>query len=125
MLNEESTLEHNKQVNLSNDRHKNTVLGDNLIEQRNKNNSRATKNITKMVIFQGLLNVTGTVPYGIYFILNQSKLVTVTQQFVDFNNAAVLLLYLIPALDIFVYYFFNKLYKEVFLSYLKKIYSFY
>jgi hypothetical protein len=94
------------------------------IPAANANNSRATKNITRMVIFHALLNVTGTVPFTIYFILNSGKLVAATQQFNDFTQVAVIFLYGAPGLNLFIYYLFNKLYKEVFQGYFKKIFFF-
>jgi hypothetical protein len=95
------------------------------VQPENASNSRnATKNITRMVIFHSLLNITGTVPFIIYATLNYGRFVTTTQQFIDFANVASIFLYLTPGLNIFIYYFFNKLYREVFQDYFKKIFFF-
>jgi hypothetical protein len=93
------------------------------VDQR-KRSARATKNITRMVVFQALLNVTGTAPYIIYFILVNSDLVAVTQQFLTYAGVSLIFLYCTPGLNIFIYYFFNKLYKKVLKSYFKKIFFF-
>lgn len=91
---------------------------------QNNASSRAIKNITKMVIFQAFLEVTGTVPYIIWFIMNTAKLVPASRQFTDFSNISLVLLYSVSGFDIFIYYFFNKLYNEVLRGYLKKIFFF-
>lgn len=87
--------------------------------------ANSIKNITKMVVFQALLNVIGTFTYIIYYILNNSKLVPVTSDhFTNFLNVSFIFLYCTPGLNIFIYYFFNKLYNEILNRYFKKIFFF-
>jgi hypothetical protein len=122
-LNEKKTVESNKRSDVIGQAHKSDTSA---AQPENASNSRnATKNITRMVIFHTLLNITGTFPIIVYNILNYGKLVSVTsQQFNDFYNVAVIIIYGAPGLNIFIYYFFNKLYREVFRGYLKKIFFF-
>lgn len=85
----------------------------------NQANSEAIKNMTKLVIFSSFLNVIGFTPYAAVYILDQT-IFTPVQIFVYYSISN-LLLNVSPIFDICIYYFFNKLYRDVFKSYLKKI----
>jgi hypothetical protein len=92
---------------------------------KKKENSKAIKNIIRMVIFASFLNVLGTATSIVNFLLNISKLVPSTsQQFTDFTNVSTIILYLTPGLDILMYYLFNKNFRDVLKAYVKKIFFF-
>jgi hypothetical protein len=92
---------------------------------KKQENSKAIKNIIRMVIFVSFLNVLGTVMSIVNFLFNTSKLVSITsQQFTDFTNVSAIILYLTPGLDILMYYLFNKNFRDVLKAYVKKIFFF-
>lgn len=94
------------------------ILHENNQEANTKMNVKATKNITRMVIFVSFLNIMTIVPYaGLWLI---SQLVTLPA---DYVNCANLLFLLAPGCEIFGYYSFNKLYRRTLKDYLKKIFG--
>jgi ABC-type dipeptide/oligopeptide/nickel transport system permease subunit len=87
-------------------------------KRKQRLNSKAIKNITKMVIFSSFLNVLGTAPYTGTYILGNFA---ISQS--DVSRFAIILLYLAPGLNIFIYFFFNKLYQDALKDYLRKIFN--
>lgn len=81
----------------------------------------AMRNITKMVIFTSFSDVLGTIPYAIAYILIHS--VYTQAQINTFYQISLITLNLAPALDILIYYFFNRLFREVLKGYIRKIAS--
>lgn len=87
-----------------------------------KNSATMTKNITLMVIASLFINIFGELPYGITFAIS----------FVGVNNSALsfciqisnILLLLPPAVELFVYYTFNKLFKSILNGAFKKVAGF-
>lgn len=77
----------------------------------NSSRRRNVRNMSRMVIVSSLLYAIGELPYGIFFILN--VLITKSPSLTMFSTISTIILYLVPSLDIFVYYFFNKLYRAV------------
>lgn len=72
-----------------------------------------------MVIFSSFLNISGEVPFSLIYILQISG-VSVSQNFHDLTGV---LLYFSPALDIFVYYLFNKQFRRILNEFLDKLLS--
>lgn len=96
------------------------------VNNKQSENAKAIKNIIQMVIFASFLNVLGTFTSIVNFYLNLLKLVPNTsQQLADFSSVSAIILYLTPGLDIFMYYFCNKNYRDVLIGYLKKIFFFF
>lgn len=72
-------------------------------------------NITKMIIFSSFLNIIGQTPYIVYYILSHS-IYTPTQLY-DLYNVSLIIIYFGSSLDIFIFYFFNKLYRKILIAY--------
>lgn len=83
-------------------------------------NSNAIRNITRLVIFTSFLNIICATPYTIVYILEHT--VYSFGQLLLFSSISYTLLICTPTLDIFVYYFFNRLYRDVLKSYFKKFF---
>lgn len=77
----------------------------------NSSRKKNVRNMSRMVIVSSLLYAIGELPYGIFFILN--VLIAKSPSLTMFSTISSIILYLVPSLDIFVYYFFNKLYRTV------------
>lgn len=84
-------------------------------------NSTMTKNITKMVIASLFISVLSQIPYSVCFII--SWLTTInTPLFNTVNTASVFCILIGPCSDLFIYYFFNKLFRNVIDDILVKFY---
>ena len=84
--------------------------------------SEASKNITLMVIWSSTLFMLGNLPFTIEYSLR----LILTHDF-NYNylfNITFDILYLIHSLNIFIYLKFNKLYRNIFVSYFRAIYLF-
>lgn len=86
---------------------------------QNNARSKAAKHI--MVISVSFLNAIGTIPFAITFIL--LKFAFTYDEIIDYYNTALCLLLLTYASDIFTYYYFNKLYRNVLKGFIKKAFS--
>lgn len=75
-----------------------------------------------MVIFSSFMNAIGTIPYSVVFVVENAIYEQDKKGII--YNFSIMILHLLLGLDIFVYYFFNVNYREVFNCYLKKIFSF-
>ena len=84
-----------------------------------RNTMKVTQNITRMVIVSLLVNAVGQLPYCISSLLQAFKVSTGM-----FQVYSIFFLYFWPALDLIVYYFFNKLFRNVLNDYLKRIWKF-
>lgn len=102
------------------------TIGNNKSKKENKNkknnnneNKKATRNMTRMAILTSFMNVVGTCPYTILYILqNAGASVRISN---DVNNVIYILLFGYPGLNIFIYILYNKLYRDVLVGYFKKI----
>lgn len=86
-----------------------------------RENVRRAQNITRMVIASSFINVFTEMPYSICFVLLTTG---IGSKFVlqIAITVSVVPLFFSPALDFFIYYFFNKLFKGVFDDYVKRIF---
>lgn len=84
---------------------------------KNKRNHQMTKNMTRMVIFSYFISMVGETPYSICFLLSTVGLYS--PNFIAAFSASTILLFFSPALDVFTYYFFNKMFKSVLNGYAK------
>lgn len=85
-----------------------------------QSNSRRSNrsSLIRMVIFSSFLNALGTVPYSVVYIIQQ----IISHYMISlFFNLSIVLLYVLLALDTFVYYSFNKLYAKVLRSYFRTV----
>jgi hypothetical protein len=87
---------------------------------KQSNDSRAKRNLTLMIISVSLLFSFGTLPWAVYYtMVNVIKL-----NFVFLGTLQIVArccLYSLIACKIFIYYFFNRLYRQVLKQYLKMI----
>lgn len=73
---------------------------------------KAKRNLTRMVISVSFLHSLGTLPWSTYIIMN--NLFNLDASYVRYiSNAAAILLYFFIACKIFIYYFFNRLYRNI------------
>jgi hypothetical protein len=87
----------------------------------NNRSEIASRNITKMVFFLVLSYYIGYLPFVTYYLL---------KNFYNLNNVLRVYLHLISnvfkdfsmSISIFIYFYFNKEYKKIYLNYLKKIF---
>lgn len=80
---------------------------------KDKKNSKATKNITLMVIFTSLAFSIGTTPYAVRYILKTLR-ISLPQDFSDFSLAVLILSH---GCNMIIYVLFNKVYRDVLWSY--------
>ena len=90
-------------------------------KEKRKNGS-VTRNIIKMVIASLFVGIICQVPFSVCFILNWQGVNT--PLFNTIFSISVFFILLAPILDIFIYYFFNKLFKTVVDDFLKKKFKF-
>lgn len=85
------------------------------IKIRQTANSEAIKNITRLVIFSSLSNIISNTPFTILYILDHS--VISQSQVTQLVNVASILLLCGPACDIFIYFFYNIHFRDIFKIY--------
>ena len=82
-------------------------------------NAKMIRNITRMVIVTVFANTLAQIPYSICHIISFAGISNSTAS--NALVAATIFIVLMPSIEIFFYYFFNKLFKSVLDSYLKTI----
>lgn len=89
-------------------------------KKNGQQSANPTKNITLMVIVSLFVGMICQVPFSVCFIL--SWLGMNTPLFNEVYTASVYFVLSAPCLDIFIYYFFNKLFKSVVDAAIKKLF---
>ena len=102
-------------------------IGNSLNNRSNETYGTATrtgsnKSLIRMVIISSFMNAAGTLPYSLVYIAEQILTYHGTVGVVF--NLSIALLYALLGLDTFVYYSFNKLYRQVLQGYINTIISF-
>lgn len=77
------------------------------------------RNLIKSVVFSALLNAFGPTPYAVWYTLQNASVLTV-QQLNVYYQISIFIRNAWSAMDFFVYYLFNKRFKNVLKGYLKK-----
>lgn len=72
-----------------------------------------TKNFIRMVIFSLFLNVLGQMPFSLVVIISYLGVNSYSAEYQTAYLYANFVVYLAPALDLFSYYLFNKLFRNV------------
>ena len=93
-------------------------------QSKQSSDLRAKRNLTIMIISTSLLFTLGTLPWAVYYTL----LNVIQLNFPFMNNLQIIArscLYSFIAVKIIVYYFCNRLYRQVLKQYLKRIFFFY
>lgn len=109
---------HNSQPNTYQNGLPNTNQSDK--KERSQGKSYATRNITRMVVLSIFVSIFCQIPYSVSFIIGRFGIVS--PELSNFNIATIFFLLVAPSTDFFVYFFFNKLFKSVFISAFKKIF---
>lgn len=91
----------------------------NEVRTKSKN---VSKNVTRMVIVSSLMNALLQIPHSAYYIKKNLDYNNFKYMNENFHIIVHLLLYSLPSLDIFCYYFFNRLFKKVLNRYFKNIF---
>ena len=81
-----------------------------LAKKPTDNDSKAKRNLTLMIVSISFLFTIGTLPWAIYYTL--SSLVSIPNLY-PMQVLASCCLYLLVSLKIFVYYFFNRLFRQI------------
>lgn len=92
-------------------------------QSKQSSDMRAKRNLTIMIISTSLLFTLGTLPWAVYYTL----LNVIQLNFPFINNLQIIArscLYSFIAVKIIVYYFCNRLYRQVLKQYLKRIFFF-
>lgn len=92
-------------------------------QSKQSSDLRAKRNLTIMIISTSLLFTLGTLPWAVYYTL----LNVIQLNFPFINNLQIIArscLYSFIAVKIIVYYFCNRLYRQVLKQYLKRIFFF-
>lgn len=92
-------------------------------QSKQSSDLRAKRNLTIMIISTSLLFTLGTLPWAVYYTL----LNVIQLNFPFMNNLQIIArscLYSFIAVKIIVYYFCNRLYRQVLKQYLKRIFFF-
>ena len=87
---------------------------------QNRNSLTMTKNFTRMVIVSVFVNVIGQIPFSVCFILGY--LGVNSPDYTLANTYSTFFIILVPGLDLFSYYLFNKLFRTVLNDYFKCIF---
>ena len=82
----------------------------------NHHQSRSNMRINLMVILTSFFYIIGTAPYSVYYIMSQFMTLNPL-----FSNISYLTLSAMHGTNIFIFYFFNKLFRQVFNLYARKI----
>lgn len=77
---------------------------------KKSSDSRAKRNLTLMIVSISFLFTLGTLPWAIYYTL--TNLINVPNSY-PFQVIASCCLYLLVSLKIFIYYFFNRLFRQI------------
>lgn len=89
-------------------------------EKKTSKKTKASKNITQMVIFTWVLQIFGTTPYLIYYCL--SYVVNSSQEFKIFEIITTATILMQHGSYIFIYFFHNRLFRQVLIGYFKKLF---
>lgn len=81
-------------------------------------NSRAIMNITKMVMVASFSYIICTTTFTITFILSHNNYINSFHENVFFSILS-MFVFISPSIEIFLFYSFNKHYRDVFLSFIK------
>lgn len=87
-----------------------------------KKSKNVSKNVTRMVIVSSLMNALLQIPHSAYYIKQSLDYNNFKFMNENFHAVVELLLYSLPSLDIFCYYFFNRLFRKVLNRYFKNIF---
>jgi hypothetical protein len=89
-------------------------------KSKKESESRASRNITFLVISTSLLYAVGTLPYTISYILSSAG----SSAPLEYRRFAVFMLFFSHGSNIFIYFSFNKLYRGILFEYIKNIFRF-
>ena len=93
------------------------------VNNRKDKAKNVSKNVTRMVIFSSLLNAFLQIPYSFFYIqINFDPNITYLKNLRLYSYLIYILGCCLPSLDIFCYYFFNRLFKKVCNRYFKRIF---
>lgn len=84
-------------------------------------NRAMVRSFTRMVVVSLFINIFGQLPYSICFIVNNTGVNNTAYAIA--NAYANFLLLLMPGLDLFFYFLFNKLFRSVILDFFKYVRS--
>ena len=97
---------------------KKSVINNEEVKNKSKN---VSKNVTRMVIVSSLMNAILQIPYSAYYLRMYFYYNGSFRKLDAFGYFVNILAHFLPCLDIFYYYFFNRVFKKVLNSYFKKI----
>ena len=86
------------------------------------NDSRAKRNLTLMIVCISFLFTAGTLPWAVYYTL--ASLISIPNLY-PLQVLSSCCLYLLVSLKIFIYYFFNRLFRQLLQSYFFFIFKFF
>lgn len=86
------------------------------------NDSKAKRNLTLMIVCISFLFTAGTLPWAVYYTL--ASLISIPNLY-PLQVLSSCCLYLLVSLKIFIYYFFNRLFRQLLQSYFFFIFKFF
>ena len=91
-------------------------------KKSSSNDSKAKRNLTLMIVCISFLFTAGTLPWAVYYTL--ASLISIPNLY-PLQVLSSCCLYLLVSLKIFIYYFFNRLFRQLLQSYFFFIFKFF
>lgn len=91
-------------------------------KKSSSNDSKAKRNLTLMIVCISFLFTAGTLPWAVYYTL--ASLISIPNLY-PLQVLSSCCLYLLVSLKIFIYYFFNRLFRQLLQSYFFCIFKFF